>query len=127
MIHAIQTRNRTKLSFGNKRAFYKRIDTLPHGPKWDCEPFEIIGDELDEKNQRRSEIIYLWKRNPVECIKELIGNPAFRDNLRYAPEKVYEDNEGNNRVFDEMWTGDWWWNLQVRFCSSVTMCQSRLT
>lgn len=113
----IQTRNRTKLSFANKRAFYKRIDTLPHGPRWDCEPFEIIGDELDEKKQRKSEIIYLWKRNPVECIKELIGNPAFRDNLRYAPEKVYEDSEGKSRVFNETWTGDWWWDMQVRLCS----------
>ena len=117
--HTIQTRNRTKLSFGNKRAFYKCIDTLPHGPKWDCKPFEIIGDELDEKNQQRSEIIYLWKRNPVECIKELIGNPAFQNNLCYTPEKVYEEIEGKNRVFNEMWTGDWWWNLQVRFCSLV--------
>ena len=49
----------------------------------------------------------------MECIRELIGNPAFRDKMQYVPEKVYKDCDGNVRVFDEMWTGDWWWNLQV--------------
>jgi hypothetical protein len=44
-----QIQNQTKPSFKNKRAFYKRIDTLPRGTKWECEPFEIEGDELDEK------------------------------------------------------------------------------
>ena len=65
----------------------------------------------------------------MECIKELIGNPAFRDNLRYTPEKVYEDDEGNIQVFDEMWMGDWWWNLQVSFLTLLmaTKYQRRLT
>src|SRR5882724_12608725 len=35
--------------------------------------------------------------------------------MRFAPEKAYEDSDGKNRIFDEMWTGDWWWNLQVSF------------
>jgi hypothetical protein len=33
--------------------------------------------------------------------------------MRFAPEKAYEDPEGKNRIFDEMWSGDWWWDLQV--------------
>jgi hypothetical protein len=78
-----------------------------------CEPFEIVGDERDEKGKLRTEILHLWKRDPVECIRELIGNLAFREKMRYAPEKVYEDSEGKSRVFDETWTGDWWWDLQV--------------
>ena len=109
----MQTRNRTKPSFRNKRAFYRCIDTLPQGAKWICEPFEITGDERDENGELRREVLHLWKRNPVECIRELIGNPAFREKMQYVPEKVYEDRDGNVRVFDEMWTGDWWWNLQV--------------
>lgn len=99
--------------FKNKRAFYKCIDTLLRGAKWTCELFEIVGDEKDEKGEFRREILHLWKRNPVECIRELIGNPAFRDHMQYVPEKVYEDEDGNVRIFDEMWTGEWWWNLQV--------------
>jgi hypothetical protein len=58
-------------------------------------------------------VLHLWEQNPVECIRELIGDPAFREKMQYVPEKVYEDRDGNVHVFDEMWTGDWWWNLQV--------------
>jgi hypothetical protein len=35
--------------------------------------------------------------------------------MRFAPERAYKDPEGKNRIFDEMWTGDWWWNLQVSY------------
>lgn len=33
--------------------------------------------------------------------------------MKFAPERVYEDKECRNRIFDETWTGDWWWDLQV--------------
>jgi len=49
----------------------------------------------------------------VECIRELVGNPMFQDAMKYAPEKLFEDKEGNNDVVNEMWTAEWWWKLQV--------------
>ena len=88
---------------------------LPRGPKWDCKEFKLTGDEKDDKGKFKTEIVQLWKRDPVECVKELIGNPAFRDKLRYLPQCAYEDDKGKTRMFDEMWTGDWWWNLQVSY------------
>jgi len=36
--------------------------------------------------------------------------------MKYAPEKHYEDEELDNRVYDEMATGDWWWETQVSTC-----------
>jgi len=33
--------------------------------------------------------------------------------MKYAPEKHYEDEDLNNRVYDEMATGDWWWEVQA--------------
>ncbi|EIW76990.1 hypothetical protein CONPUDRAFT_62545, partial [Coniophora puteana RWD-64-598 SS2] len=50
-----------------------------------------------------------------------IGNPTFREMMQYAPEKVYEDMEGECRVYDEMWTGDWWWNLQKTLPPGATI------
>lgn len=100
-------------SFRNKREFYKKIDALPRGPEWKCEIKELIGDRLDEKKKPITEDVEIWHRDPVECIKELIGNPAFRETLRYAPERVYEDEKGESRQYNEMWTCDWWWDLQV--------------
>ena len=42
------------------------------------------------------EKLELWRRDPVECVKEVLGNPALKDHLKYAPERVYEDKEGKS-------------------------------
>ena len=57
-----------------------------------------------------------WYRNPLECIKFIIGHPPFKDHLRYAPEKVY-GKEGC--IYNKMWTGDWWWREQVNITPAV--------
>jgi hypothetical protein len=31
----------------------------------------------------------LWVRDPVECIRDLIGNPEFKDDIKYAPERIW--------------------------------------
>ncbi|KAJ7239445.1 hypothetical protein C8J57DRAFT_1727328 [Mycena rebaudengoi] len=87
-----------------------------------CEMFEITGDEKDAQGELKKEEVEFWKRDPVECIKELMGNAAFREQMRYAPQKVYRDAEGKRREFDEMWTGDWWWKLQQLLPEGVTIC-----
>jgi hypothetical protein len=46
-------------------------------------------------------------------VKELMGNETLREALHYAPERVYRDKEGTNQVFDETWTAEWWWEIQV--------------
>jgi hypothetical protein len=37
----------------------------------------------------------------------------FKDHISYVPEKAFSDENGDVRVYDEMWTGDWWWKIQV--------------
>lgn len=100
------------LSFKNKRAFYRKIDTLPTGPEWTVDHLTTRGDLKDRNGNPLEEVIELWRKDPVECVRELIGNPAFHDN-RYAPIKVYEDEDGRVRVYSDMCTGDLWWQLQV--------------
>jgi hypothetical protein len=63
--------------------------------------------------------VELWRQNPIDCIRELIGNPAFKDVMAFVPEKVFSNADGSNRVFDEMWMADWWWEVQV---SSMQQC-----
>jgi hypothetical protein len=58
----------------------------------------------------------LKHRDQIECVKALVligGNPVFEDFILYVPERVYVDDKGRIRVFDEMWTGTWWWETQV--------------
>lgn len=70
------------------------------------------GNLVDRNGDPLEEVIELWRKDPIECVRELIGNPAYQNN-RYAPIKVYEDAEGRTRVYSDMCTGDLWWELQV--------------
>ena len=71
-----------------------------------------------------AEKLELWRLNPVECIKELFGNPAFKSVMRYAPEHHFADKEAKNCIYDEMWTADWWWEMQV--CSSMESTEKHI-
>ena len=55
----------------------------------------------------------LWFQDPIDCVTELLSNPAFKDFISYTPEWVFSDKEAMERIHDEMWTGDWWWETQV--------------
>jgi hypothetical protein len=68
------------------------------------------------------EDVEVWMRDPVECIRDLIGNPSFKDHMAYAPSRAYADQAGLHRVVDDMWTGDWWTETQV---SSATMWERK--
>ncbi|KAG8921123.1 hypothetical protein FRC01_000398, partial [Tulasnella sp. 417] len=101
------------LSFENKGSFFKKIDHLPKGPKWERSEITVTGDLVDEGGKPLTEDLEIWRRDAVELVKELIGNPAFSDHLRYEPVKVCNQKTGK-RVFNEAWTGDWWWNVQTK-------------
>lgn len=89
------------------------IDALPGGVGWNLRTIHLKGDLKDEDENELTEEMELWFRDPVECIKELMGNPVFKDVMRYAPEKMYSDKEGKEPIVNEMWTAEWWWKLQV--------------
>jgi hypothetical protein len=107
-------------TYGSNRTFLKKIDALPtQATGWTCDIVTSPGNRLnDEGDPVSSERLELWMRDPVECMKELMGNPIFRKYMEYAPQKHFLDEEGKNRVFDEMWTADWWWNTQVKLQST---------
>ncbi|KAJ7609180.1 Zn-finger domain-containing protein [Mycena polygramma] len=111
---ALPINKKANLSFHNNRSFLKKVDQLPTGPDWTCKMVKAVGNRVDENDELMSEDLELWMRDPVECIKELMSNPAFREHMAYAPERVYGSKEGNeeSRIFDEMWTAEWWWKLQ---------------
>ncbi|KAG1831199.1 hypothetical protein DFJ58DRAFT_719589 [Suillus subalutaceus] len=94
--------------------FQKKLNKLPKGPGWTCDIVTSTGDQMDGNDEPLTEQHELWRRDPVECVRELIRNPAFKDYLGYVPENVFADAEGKTRVYDEMWMGDWWWNMQER-------------
>ena len=110
-----QTQEWTKPSYHNSHAFLKKIDALPtQGAGWTCDVVTSKENQLNEDGKPLpAEKLELWRQDPVECVRELLGNPTLKDHIKYAPEQVYEDDEMKSRVFDEMWTVDWWWDTQV--------------
>ncbi|KAG1825196.1 hypothetical protein EV424DRAFT_1471780 [Suillus variegatus] len=115
------TQNRTKLSFHNNRSFLQRVDELPHGPGWSCKKVTVRGNCEDENGEMLQEEVELWCRDPVECVKELIGNPSFKEDMAYSPAKAYADRAGQDRVIDEMWTADWWCDKQKALPEGATI------
>ncbi|KAI0763922.1 hypothetical protein BC629DRAFT_1596851 [Irpex lacteus] len=115
-------RNR-HLSMRSKYTFFQKIDQLPRrsGMAWVCDSITITGNLLGENGQPATERLELWRRNPVECVRELIGNPAFREAMAYAPERVYSDEKAKDRLIDEMWTADWWWRIQGKLPAGATI------
>ncbi|KAF9491508.1 hypothetical protein BDN71DRAFT_1363469, partial [Pleurotus eryngii] len=101
-----------KLSFSSKYKLNKKLDKLPTGPDWECEPITVKGDHVDRHWKPLTEEIELWHHNPVKCICELIGNPAFKDHLAYLPKCVFGNIKETNWLYNEMWTAEWWWKIQ---------------
>ena len=89
---------RAKPSFHNSLAILKKIDALPTqwATGWTCDIVTSKGDLNEAGEPLPSEKLELWRRDPVECVRELLGNPALKDYLKYAPERVYEDSEGKS-------------------------------
>jgi len=88
----------------------KVLDSLPHGPDWTMIPHTIPGDLSDEP-------VEIWMRDPVLCIADLVSNPALASCLQWAPVRLFTSESGRKeRVYNEMWTGDRWWELQVSTC-----------
>ncbi|KAI0643893.1 hypothetical protein C8Q79DRAFT_914885 [Trametes meyenii] len=118
----IQTCEDTKSSFLSNYLFFQKIDALPRGfASWKCEFFETVGDVLAEDGKPCTELVELWKRDPVDCIRELIGNPLYCHAIQYAPEKHYADAEGKTRIFGNLFMGDWSWNVQGKLPPGATV------
>ncbi|KAJ6465324.1 hypothetical protein C8R45DRAFT_799465, partial [Mycena sanguinolenta] len=117
---------RASPSYTRKTDFYEKIDSLPGGVKWQCKSIDVTGDipDLNKDPSGRTmagERVELWWRDPVECVAELIGNPAFKEVMRYVPERLFTEQEGGVEVINEMWTASWWWEIQKRLPPGCTI------
>ncbi|KAF7371492.1 hypothetical protein MVEN_00003800 [Mycena venus] len=102
----------TGTAYETKDQLLEAIDDLPGGVGWKLEKLTLKGDLEDDDGKSIIETLELWYRDPVDCIRELMGNPVFRDVMQYAPQKLFEDAAGKSEIINEMWTAAWWWKLQ---------------
>ena len=65
--------------------------------------------------------------NVLDCDRYLLGQIAYRDDFVYAPYREYNPN--GQRIYAEMHTVDWWWDVQVQtpnpFLSKQSLTETR--
>ncbi|KAG8746737.1 hypothetical protein FRC10_003720 [Ceratobasidium sp. 414] len=86
-------------------ALLRDVDRLPTGPNW-----TTANVSVGEGSHERVHTVYM--RNILEVIQELLGARQFKHVMRYAPERHWTSRDRKCRVYDEMWSGDWWWRMQ---------------
>jgi len=96
------------LSFHNVHSMHKKIDSMPdRAGKWRTTSLSF----RDEKNEMES--FTIWHRDPVEAIKGLWKDPNHSPQMTFALSKIYTDASKSDRIYSEMWTGQWWHALRV--------------
>lgn len=96
-----------ELSFCSAKDLRSRAEMLPSGPPWMCKQLQT---EYPTKNK-----IYLYYRDPVECLRSLLQSPLLKDYLDFTPRRLFENAEKLVRVYTEWLSGDAAWSMQVHF------------
>ncbi|KIK19720.1 hypothetical protein PISMIDRAFT_40984, partial [Pisolithus microcarpus 441] len=77
------------VSFKNTQSFLKYVDKLHTGLAWTCEMVDVCGDIVGKDGILKHELLELWCRDPIECVQDLMGNPAFWNAMSYVPKCAY--------------------------------------
>jgi hypothetical protein len=105
LITLLQFSEKLGLSYGNVRELNKIIDTqLPGRPRFRREDVMIGG-----------EMVSMYSRNVIECVKALYGSAEFAPHMIHRPERHYDRSNGRDRQYHDMHSGDWWWEMQVGY------------
>lgn len=84
------------------------VGVLPTGPTWSAHTIIVEGAV-------HTYVLHVFKRNVIEVTRELISDPKLEWDMCCAPERHWTLIECLSRIYNETWTGDWWWEMQVSF------------
>jgi hypothetical protein len=94
--------DRLSLSYRTVKQLNDIIDSLPGRSHFQCKDLSVGHEHLE-----------FYYRDVLQCIRSLYGNPQFAQDLAFAPEQHYTSHERTCHLYNEMFTGDWWWAVQV--------------
>lgn len=98
-----QLHNTLGLSYKNSKELNKLVDSLPSRPQFKRSEI-LVGDE----------VMVMYHRDVLECVRSLYSDPEFAPHLVFKPERHYTDEDQTSRIYSDIHTGKWWWELQVR-------------
>jgi len=67
---------------------------------------QVMGDHRDVNSNFMTEELEVWHRGPVECIQELLEDPAFGKENAYTQYRIYWNKMRKNCEYREMATAD---------------------
>ena len=76
-------------------------------------------------NEQHPDNIVFWHRDLICCARWILRQQAYGKHLVYAPVRCF--NSAGQRVYDEMHTGDWWWDMQVSCDDDGLLATANLT
>jgi len=106
------------LSYHNIRGLHKVVDSVPERAKWKRRELWYKSDPEDKH--------VIHYRDPKEVISALLGNPVHAKDIVYRPRKIFKNASKTTRIYNEMWTGEWWNTVQVRLTMDMTMVELEL-
>ncbi|KAG9125113.1 hypothetical protein FRC07_008932, partial [Ceratobasidium sp. 392] len=94
-----------KAVWNNNTDLLNNIDKLPNGPDWTTGEVTV-----GEGQYKQTHTVHF--RNVLELILHLVGARRFKWCMRFAPVRRWTSQDQKCQIYDEMWTGDWWWQMQ---------------
>ena len=56
-------------------------------------------------------MVQFWYRDSLDVLKEILEDVRLAKDMKWAPERLI--NADGERLYSELWTGDWWPRIQV--------------
>lgn len=130
---------RQEVSYNSAYKLFMKIDGLTDGlgsgswmtgqvdfqpPEDDMRPFGDSSAAEDESQRRSTTSTPFFYRDIVKAAAYLIRQPCFSDNMVYSP--IIERNGEGQRMYNEIHTGEWWWETQVSSFPTFYVLRSSL-
>ena len=84
------------------------MEDLPQPPRW-------LATEVTIEGGTTKDPIILYYRDGLECFKYLFSHPIFQGCMDFAPQHHWDSEERSTRLYSDIMTGDFVWDIQVRF------------
>ena len=107
-----------QLSYKNAEEWRQQIGRIPWGIQDDNFYVETLKIKSLVEGTKEPEYKLMY-RDIIAAIRFLLGHKPFKEHLVYAPVQVFNPN--NVRVYSDMHTGDWWWNIQEQLPDGATV------
>jgi hypothetical protein len=108
------------LSFKNYDKLLGKIHDIPYGIKNDT--WNITDIQVEQEIIGLPPSTYQLRYwNIISILEFLISHEPFERHLYYAPVRQFSSSEFDNQIYDEMYTGDWWWRTQGKILEGGTI------